>query len=173
MKKILIISFVIILAVSAGVYYVNRSVLPARIKTAIVAGLEDATGKKVLIGSVRFNILKGLILEDLIIRDDLNAIVNVKKAYCRFFIIPLIRKQIIISRILLESPDIFVERRPDNSVNLIDLFGKERMAKADFKAFIHKIKIKKATVNFHDLTLDPLFTEEIKDLDAEVYFQPP
>jgi len=167
-KKSLIALAIIILAAYSGIFYLNHTVFPVKLKAAIVKGLEDATGKKALIGSVRFSIFKGLVLEDLIIRDDMNAIVNVRKAYCRFFIIPLFKKEVIISRLLLESPDIFVERRADNSFNIIELFPKERIQKSDFKAFIHRISIKKGIVTFHDLTLDPLYAREIKDLDADV-----
>ena len=101
MKKILILIIVIILAVSAGIFYLNKTILPTKIKAEIVNGLESITQKKVILGSVQLNIVKGLVLKDLIIRDDLNAIINVKEAHCRFLILPLFNKKIMISRLVL------------------------------------------------------------------------
>ena len=77
MKIFLIILLIIVLAAYTGIFYLNQTIIPTKIRSAIVTGLEDVTQKKVLLGSVRFNIFKGLILKDLIIRDDLNAIINV------------------------------------------------------------------------------------------------
>ena len=173
MKKILSILILIILAASAGIFYLNKEVLPTKVRGAIVAGLEDATQKKVFLGSVHFNIFKGLVLKDLIIRDELNAIINVKEARCRFFLIPLFNKKIIISRLIFESPDIFIERRADGSINILGLFGKGPAAKSDFTILIQRISIRRATINFHDLTLDPLYSKEIKGLDADISLQLP
>ncbi|MDO8525695.1 MAG: hypothetical protein Q7S07_04325 [Candidatus Omnitrophota bacterium] len=168
MKRILIILAIIILAAAAGIFYLNKTVLPTKIRAAIITGLEDVTRKKVLLGSVRFNIFKGIVLKDLIIRDELNAIINVREARCGFMFTPLFNKQIMISRLILESPEIFIERRADNSVNVLELFSKERMAETDFKIFIQRISIRKAAVIFHDLTLEPLYSKEIKSLDADI-----
>ena len=169
MRKFLIILIAVILAVFAGIFYLNQAASSAKIKAAIVNNLQTATGKKVLLGSVRFDIFKGLVLKDLIIRDDINAIVNVRKARCSFLIMPFFNKEIVISRLILESPDIFIERGKDNSINILELFSKERAAAADFKMFIRRVSVRKATVIFYDLALEPLYAREIKGLDAEIY----
>ncbi|MDD5427635.1 MAG: DUF3971 domain-containing protein [Candidatus Omnitrophica bacterium] len=173
MKKLLTILILIVLAACAGIIYLNQAVLPTKIKTAIIKNLEDVTQKKVHLGSVRFDIFKGLVLNDLIINDRPNAVLNVKEIRCSFPIIPLLSKRVIVSRLILESPEIFIERRSDYSVNLAELFSQESMANAEFKMLVRQIVIRKATVNFHDLTLGELFTKELKALDADIYFQLP
>jgi len=80
-----------------------------------------------------------------------------------------LNKKIIISRLIFESPDIFIERRKDNSINIMELFPKDEGAAGKFKIFINKINVKNATVVFHDLALDPLYSKEIKGLKAEIY----
>ena len=45
MKKILAILIVIVLAVSAGIFYLNKEILPTKVRSAIVTALEDATLK--------------------------------------------------------------------------------------------------------------------------------
>ena len=169
MRKSLIILIAVILAVFAGIFYLDQAIPPAKIRSAIVNSLQAATGKKVLLGSVRFGIFRGLVLKDLIIRDDINAIVNVKEARCSFLIMPLLNRQIVVSRLILESPDIFIERRKDNSINILELFPKERGTAADFKMLVRRVSVRKATVIFHDLALEPLYAKEIKGLDAEIY----
>ena len=141
MKKILIILIIIILAVIAGIFYLNKTILPTKIKSEIVGGLETLTQKKVILGSVQFSILKGLVLKDLIIRDDLSAIINVKEAHCGFLVLPLLNKKIVISHLIFESPDIFIERRKDNSLNILELFPKKNEAAArEFKMLIYRVR---------------------------------
>ena len=173
MKKILIMAAVIILAISAWIFYLNEKVLPVKIKSRIISDLESITKKKVLIGSVKFDIFKGLILRDLIIRDDLNAIINVKKVSCHVLILPLLKKQVIIPRLTMESPEIFVERRSDGSFNIVELFSGYREAKKDFDFMLRRIIIKKGDVNFHDLTLEPAFKKEFWGMDADIYLDIP
>ena len=170
MKKLLIIFIIIILAASAGIIYLNQTILPTKMKAAIVAGLEDLTQKKVLLGSVQLSIFKGLVFKDLIISGELNAIINVKEAHCSFLLLPLFNKQMIISHMVFESPDIFIEREKDNSINILGLFSRKGAAKAGFRILIRRVSVKKATLIFHDLTLEPLYAKEIKSLDAEVQF---
>ena len=50
MKKVLIILIIIILAVSAGITYLNKTILPTKIKAEITSGLEAITQKKVILG---------------------------------------------------------------------------------------------------------------------------
>jgi len=172
-KKIVIIAAAVILAISAWIFYLNEKVLPVKIKSRIINDLEGITGKKVLIGSVKFNIFKGLVLSDLIIRDEETAVINVKEASCPVFILPLLKKQVIMPRLTLESPEIFVERRPDGSFNIVELFSHYHEMKKDFSFILRRVVIKKGDVNFHDLTLEPVFKKELKGVDADIYLDIP
>ena len=160
-KKIFIIAAAIILTISAGIFYLNEKILPVKIKSRIISDLESVTKKKVLIGSVKFDIFKGLVLRDLIIRDEETAIINVKEASCRVFILPLLKKQVIIPRLTLESPEIFAERRPGGSFNIIELFSGYHEAKEGFGFILRRIVIKKGDVNFLFLKILCLLTMEL------------
>lgn len=172
-RKIFIIAAVIILAISAWIFYLNEKVLPVKIKSVIIKDLEGITKKRVLIGSVKFNIFKGLVLRDVIIRDEQNAVINVKEASCSLFMLPLLKKQVIVPRLTLESPEIFLARRADGSFNIVELFSGYDEAKKDFTFILRRVVIKKGDVNFHDLTLEPLFKKELKDFDADIYLDIP
>ncbi len=173
MKKIFFILAALILLLAAGIFYLNQKVLPTKIRAAIIKDLESVTQKKVLLDTVRFDIFKGIILKDLIIRDDLNAILNVKEVRCSFPIIPLLNKKVIISRLVLESPEILLERRADYTINLVELFSEESMANSEFKTIVQRVSIRNGTINFHDLILDPLFSRNLENCNADIYFKPP
>ena len=79
-RKIIPLTLIILsLGIFAGIFYLNEVLLPIKIKASIIKGIEDATQKKVLLDSLRFNIFKGLVLEHLIIYDDKSVILNIKK----------------------------------------------------------------------------------------------
>jgi len=167
MKRIAIIFLVMALAVAAGIFYLNEKVLPTKIRAAIVKGLEETTGKKVSLGDVRLDLFKGLVLKDLIIRDDPNAVINVREARCA------------LSGLVLESPDIFIERRQDGSLNILELFPKGPAAKPKespvrsfLETFVRRIAIKGASVNFHDLTLEPVYSKDMKAPFADINILP-
>ena len=144
MLKKIIISALIILSfgIFAGIFYLNEVFLPTKIKSSIVKRIEGATGKRVLLDSLRFNIFKGLVLEHLIIYDDKSVILNIKKVSYRF------------SAIRVESPVISLERQKDNSINLVELFLKcSDLNKGRFKIGAYRVIVKDAEVNLNDYTL--------------------
>ncbi|MDP2913724.1 MAG: DUF748 domain-containing protein [Candidatus Omnitrophota bacterium] len=168
-KKIFIIFIILVVTISGIITYLNLKILPTKIKALIVGGLEEATQKKVILGSVSLNIFKGLVLRDLIIYDGNVAIFNAKETSCVFLILPVFKKEIIIPYVTIRSPELFVERLPDGSVNIMDLFRKPLLLrKRGFKIFVYKIEVRDARVNFHDNTLDPPFVKEIKKLDLKL-----
>ncbi len=172
-NKILIISVVLVLIISGGIVYLDRVVLQKNVRTVVIEGLEKATGKTVVVQSVRFSIFKGLVLRDIIISENNIALINSKEVSCSFLIQPLFKKQIIIPSITIRSPEIFLERKPDNSINLIELFTKNNISKNGFNLVVRKISIKNASVNFHDATLTPPFTKKIDKFNLNAYFALP
>ena len=50
-----------ILAAIAWLSYINEKVLPAEVRALVVNGIEESTGKKVSLKSLKFNIFKGLV----------------------------------------------------------------------------------------------------------------
>lgn len=164
MLKKIIIPAVIILSIGifAGLFYLNEVFLPVNIKASIVKGIESATVKKVLLDSLRFNIFKGLVLERLIIYDDKSVILNVKSVSCRF------------SAIRMESPVILLERREDNSVNLVELFLKcAALTKSRFKLSIYKVIVKDGQVNLNDYALARPFKIRLDKVNMHLYLSLP
>lgn len=167
MKKkffVVIIIFIVLgLALSFGITYLNRVFLPIKIKSLIIKSVEDATGKKAKIESVKLNLFKGLVLKGLSVSDEAGTILSLKEASCSFLIWPFFKKQIIIPAIKIKSPEIFLERRADNSWNLLSLLPNkpQEKTKNQFNIFISKIIINDGRINFTDDTLTPAFKKEI------------
>ncbi|MGD0337050.1 MAG: AsmA family protein [Candidatus Omnitrophota bacterium] len=175
MKRTLIIIFAVILIVlSAGIFYLNNVFLPLKIKSAIVNTLQEATGKKVTLERLRFSILKGLVLNDLVIQDQGKRIIVLKEASCGFFFPAVFQKKIIIPVINLRQPQVFLERRKDNTFNLQDLFPKKTVSgKSKFSVILYKVKITGAVLAFQDDTFSEPFTKILDGINLNVYLSLP
>ncbi|MFA4992460.1 MAG: AsmA family protein [Candidatus Omnitrophota bacterium] len=170
MKKFIIIALISILLIFAGVVYLNKVFLPGKIKSLLVSALAQQTHKEVSLGSLEFNIFKGLVLRDLIISEGQNVILSTRQANCAIFIWPVFRKQIIIPSINLKSPYIFLERLKDGSFNLQDFFTpkKSKPEKSGFRISVYKIIVSSGSILFQDETLAVQSRKEIKNIQLSL-----
>jgi hypothetical protein len=87
MKKTIVIIVVLVLitlTLLAGLAYLNNLFLPKRVQGLIIKSIEEATGKKVSLASLKINIFKGVVLEDLIIYDKEDTLISIKEVSCIF-----------------------------------------------------------------------------------------
>ncbi|MCK9604238.1 MAG: DUF748 domain-containing protein, partial [Candidatus Omnitrophica bacterium] len=174
-KKIFIILLALVFLAGIGLFYLNKVVLPTKIKSLVIKSLQEATQKKVSLDSVEINIFKGLVLKNLKLYDGTRTLLSLKEGSC-VFILPLIfKKKIVLSNVNLLSPVVFLERRPDNSLNLADLFLQKqtKKGKLGFGVFIRKISITNGRIDFQDDTFSPAFTKSIDKLNARVFLSLP
>ncbi len=166
MKKFIIITLILFLALTAGIIYLNKVIFPVKIKSLIISTLKKQTGKDVTLKSAEFSIFKGLVLSDLVISDSRNVILSARQASCSIFIWPVFKKQIIIPSINFKSPYIFLERRQDGSFNLEDLFkpAAPSAKKSNFSISVFKISVSSGIVVFQDDTLPAGFKKEVKNI---------
>lgn len=176
-KKILFIFVILFIIISAVIIYLNKVILPTKIKSSIISGLQEATQQKVSLQEIEFNIFKGLVLKNLVVYDGTKTLLSIKECSCVFPILPIFKKKIVIPVIRLKSPVIFLERRVDSRFNIQDLFLKKAPAapkpgavsalpaKQGFSIFIYKVSIRSATVSFQDNALSPAFTKRIENLN--------
>ncbi|MGA2774487.1 MAG: DUF748 domain-containing protein [Candidatus Omnitrophota bacterium] len=168
-KKILIALLILIFIISGGIIYLNSVVLPTRIKSLVIKGLEEQTAKKVSLDSLQFNIFKGLVLRNLVIEDNGKKIISAREVSCSFLLLPMFKKNIIIPSVTIKSPAIILERLPDNSFNLQSLFVSKPAAKeSKFQFVLYKINITNANVYFQDNTLKQPFRKDIENLNLVV-----
>lgn len=174
-KKITIIVLILILLGGLGIVYLNNVLLPTKIKSLLINSLQQATQQQVSLGSLRFNIFKGLVLRDLVIGDKEKAIVNVKEASCLFLVLPIFKKIVVIPSIKLSSPEIFLKRNKDGTLNIQDFFmpKMQQNEKPQFGLVIYRIAITDAKIRFQDESLAQPFSKEVENLDLELRFSLP
>jgi hypothetical protein len=172
LKKIILSVLVLLFALAiAGAAYFNEVVLTLKIKSALVEGFELATGKKIEMSGAKLDLFRGLVIKDLAILDNDLWVVTAKEASSRFLIVPLFRKQIIITALKLESPRIFVERYRDNSINIAEtFFNKPVILKGEYALSVSRVILSKATVSFKDSSIEPPLLKELRSvyLDARI-----
>ena len=169
LKKISIILLFLLILISGGIIYLNKVVLPVKIKALIIEAVEKQTGKRASLESVRFNLFKGLVLSGLNLYDGQKKLIGAKEASCSFLILPILKeKKIIIPYIKIQSPYIFISREADNSINLMKLMpAQEKTESKDspFGLIISGINILDANVDFEDNSLSPSFTKSMEGLN--------
>lgn len=170
MKRIAIISIIILAILFSGVIYLNQVILPVKIKSLIINTIEKQTGKNVTLKSLEFNLFKGLVLRDLVISDSEQVILSTREASCAILIWPIFKKQIIIPGINFKAPYIFLERRQDKSFNLQDIFAAALPAakKSDFSVSVYKASISSGTIVFQDNALPVKFKKELKNIQLSL-----
>lgn len=175
MKKFIIISLALLVLLSSGIVYLNKVLLPVKVKSMVVSAIEKQTGKKVILKSLEFNIFRGFVLQDLVIMDGQQVILSARQTNCVVFFWPIFRKQIIIPSINIRSPYIFLQRRKDNTFNLQELLGVASPAvkKPGFSIAVYKISISSGSMLFQDDTLAAKFTKEINNIHLNLQLKLP
>jgi len=173
-KRLLIIFGIIVLLISGVIVWLNNFYLPRKVKSLIVDGVEEATGKRASLDSVKINIFKGLVLRNLIIYDDDKPLIAVKEISSSIIIPELFNKKIIIPVINLEYPTFFIKRGQDGSFNIAKLFsnpaseGKEKKSKG-FGVAVFKIDIDNGYINFEDSTFETPFSAMLENVGLNIY----
>jgi len=169
---ILLILFTLLGILTVAVIYLNKKYIPVKLKSLIVEGLASRTRKQVSLGSLKFNLFKGLVLNDLAIRDGDKTIISAKEAACTFFIWPFFKKQIVIPSVTIRSATAYIERREDNTLNIVELFSPKQAAVAKgspgFNIVISNVNIISSKVNFQDNTVAPVFNKDIEGINLNL-----
>ncbi|MCX5705004.1 MAG: hypothetical protein NTZ92_02955 [Candidatus Omnitrophica bacterium] len=173
--KLTVIFIVFSVLATVGIIYLNKVFLPTKIKSLIIQGLSEATGKDVSLDSVQFSIFKGLVIRNLNISDAGNSLISLKEGSCTFLVFPVFKKIVILPTVALKSPVINLTRRKDGSLNILDIIRKDTQPKpkSKFNIFVYKVSLRDAVIKFRDETFDVPFTKELQDLDINLYLSLP
>ena len=182
MKKGKILRFVffgflaLLILGAIGLFYLNKVLIPGKVKALIIETIETSTHKKASLDSVRFNPFKGLILTNLAIYDGQKELVYIQEAACAILILPIFKeKKVFIPRITIKAPRIFVERKPPNIINLMELFPTQQPAqkKQKFSVIVSGIHIAGGHIDFQDSTFSPAFAKSIDNLTLDIFLSLP
>jgi|GEM_PF-5584613 len=100
---------------------------PAKLKALATDKLTTALHHKVSIGDVRFNVLSGFAVKNLVVANragwDSRPLVAAKDISISYHLFPLLWGQVSLGEIRLNNPDILVEHRNPNQFNFSDMTG--------------------------------------------------
>ena len=181
-NKIIILLFLLLAAaITSGLIYLNTVFLPVKLKAYLISTLEDASGYKAGIGEIKYNLLKGVVIRDIVIYDKTNTpentILAVKEASFNFLFLPLLKKQkIIIPLISIRYPYLHIRYGNDGTFNFSRILNAKKQVpakKSKLSFFVYKIKVYQAKCLFEDEHFSPKFSKSITGVNLGIILKRP
>ena len=189
LRKILLVIIIVLILITVATLAIDRFLLPSKVKDLLVDSLSKQTQKSVKLETVEFSIFRGLVLKNLTIYDKDTTFLTVKDADCSFLPLPFFKKEIIIPWININQAQAYLERQPDYTFNISDLFiqrqpvqqspqeprpqQKKELKSTGFNLIIKKINIRNSTIYFKDNAIDPAFSKTVDNINANIYLALP
>ena len=169
LKKVIIVFLIIAVILSSVLVYLNKVFLPEKIKHLLVQGLAKQTQKSVRLNQLQINLFRGLVLKQLIIYDQKHTIASIEEASCTFLILPFLKKEIVIPALRINSAQIFLHRRADNTFNIAEMFaaGQEQKTK-NFNIYIKKVAVRDSVILFQDDVVKPAFQSRLENVNLDL-----
>ena len=162
-KKVLIFIVILVLIITGLGLYLDRVYLPTKAKSMIIEAIEDSLGREVSLGSLRLNILKGIMLDELVIFDEdkESVFLKIKQISFGWLVLPSIKKkQIIIPFVNVNSPVVFLRRNRDGTFNIPALIRKKQDANMEkLSLIVYRVDIKDAEINIRDEKVSPVYSQ--------------
>lgn len=138
MKKLLwvggIAGAIIIIIVVTLTLVVRNYLKSENLKALIIPRIEEATGREVNIESIDVSLFKGIVVRDITIKsqDKKENTLKVDRFILDYSLLPLLKKQLIIKEIRLESPHILIRRNREGIFSVEDIFKhKKKVARTE------------------------------------------
>ncbi len=174
-KLFAVLIFLFVVALIGLNFLVKSYLKEDRIKSLVIPRVEEALGRKVEIGRVRVSIFKGVVLENFVIKesDGRTDFLRVGEFVLKYKLLPLLKKQIVISEVKVISPYIRIYRDSSGRFNYESLrvlkskgSGKKAVKKGakkglPFALTVEKVNVADALVVVRDAL------KEIPDTDAK------
>ena len=179
--KILILLVAILLAVAVGLTVFLRLYLTEeRIQALVIPRAEKALGRKVAMGTAKVGLFSGITLKDVIVKeqDGVQDFVRIRRFVLRLSLLPLLKRQLVITKVELLNPYVQVLRDPSGRFNFETLsvlkegparVRKAPKAKAEAPALpvalmVKEIRVKGAKLAFKDALAELPKTDATLDL---------
>ncbi|MDD5233081.1 MAG: AsmA-like C-terminal region-containing protein [Syntrophales bacterium] len=174
--KIAIIAAAVLLAAFASLYLFLRSYLTDERVRAIVSELaEKSLNRKVLLGEADLSLFRGIVVRGIEIKekDGETAFVKAKEFNLMYRFLPLLSGRLVIGRLGLLEPEVYLKKNPDGSFNFSDIgvSGEERKKEAaglPFSLDIKKLSIEKARISYADPKGNPKKAELLLNADLGI-----
>lgn len=130
MKKVLKVAGIVVgilILLIIGLSIVVKSYLSSdRLKPLILPKAEAATGRKVLLDDIRVSLFKGIVAKGLSVKekDGKEDFVKIGRFVLSYQLLPLLKRQLVISKIEIGSPSIFIKKERGERYNFSDMMEK-------------------------------------------------
>jgi AsmA protein len=130
MKKLLKVAIVVVgilVLLFIGLTLFVKSYLSSdRLKPIILPKAEAATGRKVLLDEINVSLFKGIVAKGLNVKekDGHKDFLKIGRFVLSYRLLPLLKKQLVISKIEIVSPSISIKREREGKYNFSDIMGK-------------------------------------------------
>jgi hypothetical protein len=130
MKKLLKIAMVVVAALVllfVGLTLFVKSYLSSdRLKPLILPKAEAATGRKVNIEEINVSLFKGIVAKGLSVKekDGQKDFLKIGRFVLSYRLLPLLKKQLVISKIEIVSPSVSIRKEKDGKYNFSDIMEK-------------------------------------------------
>ena len=183
MKKFLIIALLLIVVTTIALaVFIKIYVTPEKVKELIVPLVEESLNRKVSIGEIDINVLKGIGLKDFVIKesDQKTDFLKCKEFVLKFKLMPLLSKRVIIDKLKIVSPSIRIERNKEGKYNFEDIGKKDVPKEADvakdaevteeqmISLLVKKVSIQDAKFSFTDLRKELPDFKSTTDIDISM-----
>ena len=171
-RKALLIILLIICILATGVFYLEQIFLPVKFKKTVILKAQDFFERPVDIQSIKFNPLKGFIVQNVQIfeKDDQQAVfLSIPEISLNVFFLPFSKNsKVFIPNITLVKPQLNIIRKKDNEWNFSNFAERTKKSSASHPTLIiGSLKILNAEVSFTDENLEPQFSEKIENINLD------
>ena len=123
-KKISLTMAVTFFIFAAGLFYVNKILLPIQVKDMAIKAATDALHRNVTFDTLQYSPLKGFIVTDLVIneKDDPSRVfLRARNASAQILFFAVLQKKLIFPSVRIDSPEINITRTGTDIWNFSDL----------------------------------------------------
>jgi AsmA protein len=131
MKKLIKVAIVVVgvlVLLFIGLTLFVKSYLSSeRLKPIILPKAEAVTGRKVQLDEINASLLKGIVARGLSVKekDGQRDFLKIERFILSYRLLPLLKKQLVISKVEIDSPSIFVKKERGGRYNFSDIMEKQ------------------------------------------------
>jgi len=124
--SLIVIGILVILAIGFNMF-IKAYLSSDRLKAMILPKAETLTGRKVNVDQIKVSLFKGIVAKGLTIKekDAKRDFLNIRELVLSYRLLPLLKKQLVLSKILVASPSITIQRYVGGRYNFSDLMERK------------------------------------------------
>ncbi len=166
-RRLLLIVFLLFIAAGLGLYAAAQRFLPDLVRRKIVAGLTEATRRRVTCGTINLVWWRGIVIRDLRVYDKTDAektILCVDEASAAFLLLPWGKeRKLLIPSLQIYGTRLDLVRGPDGMLNVQDIIDRRRASAAGgIRPVVKNLTITDSEIVLRDETRTPPTTTMVR-----------